>query len=94
MPFRRWDEAEARLRAPERLTQGDVRDLFVYLPQLSIAGERRLNAELALQTIEAVQQFENSSGKLAARLVALTAVLTVLTVVIAVFTILIAFGKK
>ena len=88
MPFRDWQATEARLRDPARLTAQEVRDLFPYMNELSVAAERRLSAELALQNIEAVQKFETSSGKLTAWLIVLTVVL--LTAVITVFTLVLA----
>ncbi len=90
MPFNGSQEAETRLREPAKLTTQEVRDLFPYMNQLSITGERRLTAELALQNIEAVQQFEVSSSRLTKWLVWLTVALVVLTVVITFFTIVLA----
>lgn len=90
MPFNSSQAAETRLREPPKLTAQEVRDLFPYMNQLSITGERRLTAELALQNIEAVQQFEVSSSRLTKWLVWLTVALVILTVVITFFTIVLA----
>jgi hypothetical protein len=90
MPFKSWQDAEARLREPEKLKPPEVRDLFPYMNQLSITGERRLTAELALQNIQAVEQFEASSSRLTKWLLYLTVALVVLTAVVTCFTIVLA----
>jgi uncharacterized membrane protein len=59
-----------------------------WMRQISDSGMRRLNAELALQNLEATQQFERSSSKLTSWLVGLTVVLVVLTVAIVYYTFL------
>ena len=51
---------------------------------------RRLNSELSLQNIEAVQKFEKSSSRLTWWLIGLTVVLVVLTVVTAAYTVVLA----
>lgn len=94
MSFKSWQDAETRLRTPEKLAPQEVRDLFVYMNQLSITGERRLTAELALQNIEAVQQFENSSSRLTRWLVGLTVALVLLTIVIAAYTVILARSQR
>jgi hypothetical protein len=94
MPFNSWQDAEARLREPTKLTTQEVRDLFPYMNQLSISGERRLTAELALQNLEAVQKFENSSSRLTQWLIGLTGVLLLLTVVIAWYSYVLARTEK
>ncbi len=61
-----------------------------WMNNISEAGMRRLNSELSLQNLEAVQQFEKSSSRLTGWLIGLTAVLVVLTVVIAAYTVVLA----
>ena len=91
MPFPSSHEADRRLVTDSsKLTQEEVRDLMPWMRQISEAGMRRLNAELALQNLEATQQFERSSSKLTRWLVGLTVVLVALTVVIAYYTSLLA----
>jgi len=51
---------------------------------------RRLEAELALQNIRAIQEFDQISRKLTRWLIVLTCVLVVLTAVITRFTIVLA----
>jgi hypothetical protein len=58
--------------------------------QISEGAMRRLDSELALQNLEAVQEFEKSSSRLTLWLLGLTVVLTVLTVVIAFYTVALA----
>jgi len=90
MPFSSWQEAERRLVAdPSKLTQQEVRDLTPWMRQISDAGVRRLNAELALQNLESIQKFERSSS-LTRWLIWLTGVVVVLTVIIAYYTFLLA----
>lgn len=91
MPFRDSQEVENRLRSNSaKLSPEEVRDLMPWMHQLSIPGERRLTAELALQNLEAVQTFEGSSRRLTKWLIGLTAVLVVLTIVIAYYSIVLA----
>jgi hypothetical protein len=94
VPFNSCQDAEARLRDPAKLTTQEVRDLFPYMNQLSITGERRLAAELALQNLEAVQKFENSSSKLTHWLIGLTVVLLLLTTAIAWYSYVLARAEK
>jgi hypothetical protein len=83
MPFNSPQEAEARLRDPAKLAPQEVRDLIPHMNQIGETGIRRLNAELVLQNIEAIQQFEKSSSRLTLWVVWLTVVLLILTGVIA-----------
>jgi hypothetical protein len=94
MPVNSPQEAEARLRDPAKLAPQQVRDLIPYMNQISEAGMRRLNAELALQNLEAVQQFENSSSKLTRWVVWLTVVLLILTGVIVWYSRVLARAEK
>lgn len=95
MPFPSSREADVRLVSnTEPLTQEEVRDLFPWVRQISEAGMRRLQSELALQNIQAVQQFERSSTRLTIALVVLTVVLVALTAAITYFTILLAQMPK
>jgi hypothetical protein len=91
MPFNSSQEVESRLRTDTtKLTPEEVRNLFTWMNQISEVGMRRLNSELALQNLEAVQQFEKSSSRLTLWLVGLTAALIILTVVIAFYTVVLA----
>jgi hypothetical protein len=95
MPFPSSQDAENRLRTnTAKLTAQEVRDLMEWTHQLSIAAERRLTAELALQNLEAIQKFETSSSKLAKALVWLTVVLLLLTLVIAYYSFVLAQAEK
>jgi len=91
MPFNSSQEVENRLRSNiAKLTPEEVRDLFPWMNQISETGMRRLNSELSLQNIEAVQKFEKSSSRLTWWLIGLTVVLVVLTVVTAAYTVVLA----
>jgi hypothetical protein len=94
MPFKDLPDAEARLRDSEKLRPEQVRDLMPYLPNLSVAAEKRLAAELALQNLEAVQKFEKSSSRLTWVLIALTVALVVLTVAVAYYSYALAHAEK
>lgn len=60
---------------------------------ISEAGMRRLSAELMLQNLEGVQQFETSSSRLTRWLLALTVVLVGLTLVLVILTVVLALKK-
>src|SRR5258708_2126687 len=90
MPFNSWQEAEQRLGNPAPLTSDEIRDLFPWMNLVSETGMRRLNAHLALQNLEAVQKFEQSSSNLTKWLIWLTVVLVILTIVIACYTVVLA----
>jgi hypothetical protein len=90
MPFKSWKEVEDRLADPTPLTAQEIRDLLPYMNQITETGMRRLNAHLALQNLEAVQKFEQSSSRLTKWLVGLTAALVILTIVITCYTIVLA----
>jgi hypothetical protein len=91
MPFASAQDAENRLRTnTTKLAAEEVRDLMEWAHQLSIPAERRLTAELALQNIEAIQNFDTSSKRLTIALVVLTVALLVLTGVITFYTIVLA----
>ncbi len=83
MPFNSWPEAEQRLQQKDGLTTSEVRDLKAWMHQITEVGMRRLYSELALQNLEAVQNFERSSSRLSLCLLFLTGVLVVLTAVMA-----------
>ena len=83
MPFNSGSDVEARLRDPANLTSREVRDLMPWVHQISIIGERRLTAELALWNLEAVQRFERSSNRLTKYLIWITVALVLLTVALA-----------
>lgn len=90
MPFNSSQDVENRLANPAPLTSEEIRDLFPHLNQVSESGMRRLNAHLALENLEAVQKFEESSSKLTKWLIGLTVVLVILTIVIACYTVVLA----
>ena|SRR5712692_9385696 len=91
MPFNSSQDADRRLVTnATKLTPQEVRDLMVWMHQISAAGMRRLDAELSLQNLEATQRFEQSSRKLTKWLISLTAVLVALTLIIAYFSFLLA----
>ena len=94
MPFNSPQEAEARLRDPAKLAPQEVRDLIPHMNQITETGMRRLNAELALQDLEAVQQFEKSSSRLTQWLIGLTVVLLILTGVIAWYSYVLSTAEK
>lgn len=80
MPFNSNAEMEARLRNnPDKLSPHEVRDLIPWMHEISEVGMRRLNVELSLQNLQAVQQFERSSTKLTYWLIGLTVALVLLT---------------
>ncbi len=86
MPFNSSQEAENRLGNPAPLTSDEIRDLFPWMNQVSQVAMRRLT----LQSLQAVQKFEDSSRKLTKWLIGLTVVLVILTIVIAFYTIVLA----
>jgi hypothetical protein len=88
MPFSSAQQVTTRLATADQLTPQEIRDLIPWIGTISEAGNRRLNTELFLQNIEAVQKFENSSSKLTKWLLALTIGLVVLTGVLSYFTVL------
>ena len=94
MPFASSDDAETRLKNPAKLTEQEVRDLIEWMHQIGESGMRRLNAQLALQNIEAVQKFEASSSNLTNWLIWLTIVLVALTIVITYYTYVLAHSEK
>src|SRR5713226_4414039 len=94
MAFKGIGEAEARLRDPAKLRPQEVRDLMPWMPHLSVAGERRLTAELALQKLEAVQKFERSSSRLTWWLIGLTGALVVLTVAVVYYSYVLAAQSR
>ena len=94
MAFSSSHAVEARLASQEKLTEQDVRDMKPWMHQISEAGMRRLTAELALQNIEAVQNFEASSSTLTKWIIWLTAVLVILTIVIAYYAVVLARSEK
>jgi hypothetical protein len=90
MLFKSSQDVERRLADPALLTAQEVGDLFEWMNQISETGMRRLNSQLALQNLDAVQKFEKISTKLTKWLIGLTAVLVVLTIVIACYTVVLA----
>src|ERR1700693_5159132 len=87
MPFRSNQEVEQRLLDPSRLEPREIRDLIEWMGQISERGMRRLNIELSLQNLDAVQRFEHSSSSLTKWLIGLTIALVILTVVVAGYTV-------
>ena len=91
MPFNSSLQVENRLRTDAtKLTPEEVRSLIPWMNQIGEGAMRRLDSELALQNLEALQEFEKSSSRLTLWLLGLTVVLTVLTVVIAFYTVVLA----
>jgi len=91
MPFNSPHDVENRLRTDAtKLKPEEVRELIPWANNISEPAMRRLHAELSLQNLEAVQQFEKSSSRLTGWLIGLTIVIVVLTVVIAIFTVMLA----
>jgi hypothetical protein len=90
MPLRSVKEAEMRLADPTTLSEQDVNDLIPFLGAIGGGLIWRLFADLALQNITAIQNFDKSSEKLSERLLWLTWTLIGLTVVMTVATILTA----
>jgi hypothetical protein len=90
MPFNSAPEVTTRLANADQLTRQEIRDLIPWLGTITEAGNRRLNTELFLQNIEAVQRFESSSSKLTKWLLGLTIALVVLTGILIYFTVLLA----
>ncbi len=91
MPFLTSRDAELRLVGDKSpLTGEEVRDLMPWMNLLGTGAVRRLQAELALQTIQAVQSFDRSSRKLSSWMIAFTVVLILLTTAITYFTVLLA----
>lgn len=88
--FNSYQQVEARLLEADKLTPEEVRALVPWMRQISEGGMRRLNVELDLQNLEAIQNFEKSSSRLTWGLIMLSVVLVVLTLVIAFYTILLA----
>ena len=80
MPFNSNAEVENRLLQETTLTPQEVRDLIPWMNQINERGMRRLNVELSIQNLQAVQQFERSSSKLTYWMIGLTAALVVLTI--------------
>ncbi len=64
MPIHTLLEAEARLRDPAPLTQEDIRELMPRMTLLSTGAVRRLEAEQALQNLQAIRLFDASSQKI------------------------------
>jgi hypothetical protein len=94
MAFNSSQAAETTLKDPAKLAPQEVRDLIPHMNQISETGMRRLNAELALQDLEAVQQFEKSSSRLTQWLIGLTVVLLILTGVIAWYSYVLVRAEK
>ena len=58
--------------------------------QILETGIRRLNAQLALQNLEAVRKFKQSSSKLTKWLIGFTVVLVILTIAITFYTVVLS----
>lgn len=81
MPFSGLQDIENRLGDPTPLTPQEIRELLPWMNQIGESAMRRLNAQFALQSLEAVQKFEHSTGRLTKWLTGLTVLLVVLTIV-------------
>jgi hypothetical protein len=68
------------LRAnPDRITPQEWRDLMRWIPDASGLAIKRVDAELALQNIEAIQKFERSTSLLTWWLIGMTGALVLMT---------------
>jgi hypothetical protein len=85
MPFATIVDAESRLKEPSPLSAQEVRDLMPYMGILSGGAVRRLEAELALQNIQAVQQFNTSSSRMTRWMLWLTIAIAVMTAIMTIF---------
>ncbi len=95
MTIKNSGEAEQRLmKDTSPLSEQELQEIMPYTNLISGGAMRRLEIELALRTIQAVQSFDKSSTKLSRRLLWLTWVLVILTGVITYFTILLAILTK
>jgi hypothetical protein len=91
MPFKDSQEAENRLRGnPDRITPQEWRDLMPWIHDVSGLSIKRVDAELALQNIEAVQKFEQSSSMLTWWLIGMTGALVVMTAALVYYTYVLA----
>jgi hypothetical protein len=87
MPFENFRAANQRLEENSaELTPTEVRDLMPHLANLSVASLKRLDAELSLQNLEAVQKFEESSSELTCWLIRLTVALAGMTLALVLMT--------
>lgn len=82
MSFSSLHEVENRLGEPTPLTPQEIREFLPWMNQIGEAGVRRLNAQLALQSHEALQEFERLSSRLTKWLTALSLVLGALTIMV------------
>lgn len=94
MPFQTWQDAEHRLLEQTPLTPQEVRDLLPWNQKIDEKGKRRLDIELSLQNLEAIQKFEKSSSRLTGWLIAFTVVLVLLTVALVVLTIVLVLAGR
>ena len=84
LAFKSKEDANARLTgntAP--LTPAEVRDLLPWLGSLGGVEVLRLQAEMTIQQLRAIQEFDKSSRALTRILISLTIVIAALTVVLA-----------
>ena len=87
MPFKDLQDAENRLRGnPAKITPQEWRDLMQWIPDASGLAIKRVDAELALQNIEAVQKFEQSSSILTWWLIGMTGALVLMTAALVYYT--------
>lgn len=77
MPFKSHLEAEARLTDSTPLNVNEVRDLMPWLGAIRESGRTRLNVELAIRNLQAVEKFDKSSTRLAWAIALLTLILAI-----------------
>src|SRR4051812_44539953 len=66
MPFRSGNDVIQRLtQNPAQLTETEIIDLYPWMQQLTTGAAHRLNAELALQTIQSIGRFDKNSTRVA-----------------------------
>ncbi|MDP9267750.1 MAG: hypothetical protein M3P27_05420 [Acidobacteriota bacterium] len=86
MRFQTIGEVYERLKGPEPLNEAEVRGMLPFLGVLNAEATRRIEADLALQTISAVRGFDRSSQRLSRWLLWLTVAIAVMTAAIGVMT--------
>src|SRR5580692_3018428 len=86
MPFHSSDDVTQRLtQNPAPLSDQEIIDLYPWMQQLTTGAAHRLNAELALRTIQSIGSFDENSGRVARRSLALNGAMLLLSV-LAIFT--------
>jgi len=82
LPFKSTQDVEYRLNQDATpLTDQEIQDLYPWMQQLGTGAIRRLEAELSLRNIQAVRQFDKSSGRIGKWSLWLNVALFILTIV-------------